>query len=141
MSNQRRRPLTEKESVQDNFWNQDVLREIHTRSPRMLQTFEKVKSVAPTKTTVLLLGDTGVGKGMVAKLIHQHSSRKDEEFVHEQIQMLDSFPERNFHGIFSKQVLGMVRSRNRGFCLVIIESHLNVDLLIPKIHSNNTISR
>ncbi len=82
MSNQRRRPLTEKESVQDNFWNQDVLREIHTRSPRMLQTFEKVKSVAPTKTTVLLLGDTGVGKGMVAKLIHQHSSRKDEAFVH-----------------------------------------------------------
>jgi len=48
----------------------------------MLQTFEKVKSVAPTKTTVLLLGDTGVGKGMVAKLIHQHSSRKGEAFVH-----------------------------------------------------------
>jgi len=82
VSNQRRRPLTETESVQDNFWNQDVLREVHTRSPRMLQTFEKVKSVASTKTTVLLLGDTGVGKGMVAKLIHQHSSRKDEAFVH-----------------------------------------------------------
>ena len=82
MSNQSRRPLTEKESVQDNFWNEDVLREVHTRSSKMLQTFEKVKSVAPTKTTVLLLGDTGVGKGMVAKLIHQHSSRKDEAFVH-----------------------------------------------------------
>ena len=82
MSNQRRRPLTETESVQDSFWNQDVLREVHTRSPRMLQTFEKVKSVASTKTTVLLLGDTGVGKGLVAKLIHQHSSRKDAAFVH-----------------------------------------------------------
>ena len=82
VSNQSRRPLTETESVQDNFWNQDVLREVHTRSPRMLQTFEKVKSVASTKTTVLLLGDTGVGKGLVAKLIHQHSSRKDAAFVH-----------------------------------------------------------
>ena len=82
MSNQSRRPLTESDSVQENFWNEDVLREVHTRSPRMLQTYEKVKSVAPTKTTVLLLGDTGVGKGMVAKLIHQHSSRKDEAFVH-----------------------------------------------------------
>ena len=82
MSNQSRRPLTETESVPDKFWNEDVLREVHTRSSRMLQTFEKVKSVAPTKTTVLLLGDTGVGKGMVAKLIHQHSSRKDEAFVH-----------------------------------------------------------
>ena len=82
MSNQSRRPLTETESVQDNFWNQDVLREVHTRSPRMLQTFEKVKSVASTKTTVLLLGDTGVGKGLVAKLIHQHRRRKDGAFVH-----------------------------------------------------------
>ena len=82
MSIQSRRPLTEIDSVQDDFWNQDVLKEVHTKSPRMLQTFEKVKSVAPTKTTVLLLGDTGVGKGMVAKLIHQHSSRKDEAFVH-----------------------------------------------------------
>jgi len=82
VSNQNRRPLTESDSVQDNFWNQDVLREVHTRSPRMLQTFEKVKSVASTKTTVLLLGDTGVGKGMVAKLIHKHSDRKDEAFVH-----------------------------------------------------------
>ena len=82
MSNQSRRPLTETDSVQENFWNEDVLREVHTRSSRMLQTYEKVKSVAPTKTTVLLLGDTGVGKGMVAKLIHKHSSRKDEAFVH-----------------------------------------------------------
>ena len=48
----------------------------------MRQTFEKVKSVAPTKTTVLLLGDTGVGKGTLAKLIHQHSSRKNEAFIH-----------------------------------------------------------
>ncbi|MBC8259364.1 MAG: sigma-54-dependent Fis family transcriptional regulator [SAR324 cluster bacterium] len=82
MANQSRRPLTESSSVQDEFWNQDVLKEVHTRSPQMLKTFEKVKSVAPTKTTVLLQGDTGVGKGMVAKLIHQHSSRKNEAFVH-----------------------------------------------------------
>ena len=66
----------------DDFWSPEVLKEVHTRSPKMLQTFEKVKSVAPTKTTVLLLGETGVGKGTVAKLIHQHSSRKDESFVH-----------------------------------------------------------
>ena len=39
-------------------------------------------AVAPTKTTVLLQGDTGVGKGNIAKLIHQHSSRKDGPFVH-----------------------------------------------------------
>ena len=79
---QNRIPLTGLTTEKDDFWSQEVLKEVHTRSPKMLQTFEKVKSVAPTKTTVLLLGDTGVGKGTVAKLIHQHSSRKDESFVH-----------------------------------------------------------
>ena len=79
---QNRLTRTELNSVEDDFWSPEVLKEIHTRSPKMLQTFEKVKSVAPTKTTVLLLGETGVGKGTVAKLIHQHSSRKDEAFVH-----------------------------------------------------------
>ncbi|HJL77695.1 MAG TPA: sigma 54-interacting transcriptional regulator, partial [Candidatus Marinimicrobia bacterium] len=74
----KRIPLTELNPEEDDFWSPEVLKEVHTRSLKMLQTFEKVKSVAPTKTTVLLLGDTGVGKGTVAKLIHQHSSRKDE---------------------------------------------------------------
>ena len=79
---QNRSTLTGLIPEEDDFWSPEVLKEVHTRSPKMLQTFEKVKSVAPTKTTVLLLGDTGVGKGTVAKLIHQHSSRKDESFVH-----------------------------------------------------------
>ncbi len=79
---QNRNPLTELNPEEDDFWSSEVVKEVHTRSPKMLQTFEKVKSVAPTQTTVLLLGDTGVGKGTVAKLIHQHSSRKDQSFVH-----------------------------------------------------------
>jgi len=68
--------------LEDGFWRADWLETIRTESPRMREVYEKVKSVAPTKTTVLLQGDTGVGKGSVAKLIHQHSSRKDGPFVH-----------------------------------------------------------
>ncbi len=68
--------------LEDGFWRADWLETIRTESPRMREVYEKVKSVAPTKTTVLLQGDTGVGKGNVAKLIHQHSSRKDGPFVH-----------------------------------------------------------
>ena len=82
MSIQNRRPLTEDSPANDDFWNPDALKVVNTRSLQMRQTFEKVKSVAPTKTTVLLLGDTGVGKGTLAKLIHQHSSRKNEAFIH-----------------------------------------------------------
>ncbi len=77
-----RRPLTELDPKVDGFWKPEALKKIKTKSSQMMKTFEKVKSVAPTKTTVLLLGETGVGKGTIAKLIHQHSSRNDQPFVH-----------------------------------------------------------
>ncbi len=52
-----------------------------TKSPAMARVFEKVRSVAPTKCTVLLLGETGSGKGVVARLIHARSNRKSAHFV------------------------------------------------------------
>ncbi len=66
----------------DLFWRPEALKVVRTHSPSMRQVFEKVKSVAPTKTTVLLQGDTGVGKSLIAKLIHQHSSRSDKPLLH-----------------------------------------------------------
>jgi DNA-binding NtrC family response regulator len=47
----------------------------------MKGVFNKVRSVAPTKSTVLLIGETGTGKGVIAKLIHQHSNRRDGPFI------------------------------------------------------------
>jgi DNA-binding NtrC family response regulator len=47
----------------------------------MQKVFDKIRSVAPTKSTVLLTGDTGTGKGVLASLIHQHSNRRDTKFV------------------------------------------------------------
>jgi DNA-binding NtrC family response regulator len=52
-----------------------------TKSAAMLKAFEKVRSVAPTRCTVLLLGETGSGKGVVARLIHACSNRKSAHFV------------------------------------------------------------
>ncbi len=40
------------------------------------EVWELVKQVAPTEATVLLLGESGTGKGVVAKIIHQLSQRK-----------------------------------------------------------------
>jgi DNA-binding NtrC family response regulator len=47
----------------------------------MKDVFAKIRSVSPTKSTVLLLGETGTGKSMMAKLIHQHSNRRDAQFI------------------------------------------------------------
>jgi len=47
----------------------------------MKEVFHKIRSVAPTRSTVLLMGETGTGKGVMARLIHQHSNRRDAQFI------------------------------------------------------------
>jgi two-component system response regulator AtoC len=51
------------------------------RSPAMQAVFEQIERVAQTNTTVLVRGETGTGKEMVARLIHSLSSRRDRPFV------------------------------------------------------------
>jgi DNA-binding NtrC family response regulator len=51
------------------------------RSPAMREIFQTVERVAPTRATVLIAGESGVGKDMIARAIHQHSPRKNHAFV------------------------------------------------------------
>ncbi|HSZ72874.1 MAG TPA: sigma-54 dependent transcriptional regulator [Cytophagaceae bacterium] len=51
------------------------------KSKAILQAVELAKKVAPTDTSVLLLGETGTGKEVVAQAIHQESQRKNKSFV------------------------------------------------------------
>ncbi len=51
------------------------------RSPGMQQIFATVMRVAPSRATVLLAGESGVGKDLIARAIHFHSPRKDRPFV------------------------------------------------------------
>jgi len=72
---------SELEHFRSNFWQKDSLELIQTKSPVMESIYKKVMAVAPTRTTVLLTGETGTGKGVMAKLIHAHSNRKENTFV------------------------------------------------------------
>jgi formate hydrogenlyase transcriptional activator len=50
-------------------------------SPALQKVLRKVGIVAESNATVLLLGETGTGKGLVARAVHEKSSRKDQRFV------------------------------------------------------------
>ena len=50
-------------------------------SPALRRVLELVQTVAPSDSTVLLLGETGTGKELVARAIHDHGRRKDRTFV------------------------------------------------------------
>ncbi len=50
-------------------------------SPAMHEVFATVGQVANSRATVLLLGETGTGKEMIAKAIHYNSPRKDKPFI------------------------------------------------------------
>lgn len=50
-------------------------------SKAMREVIQKAKLVAPSDTTVLILGESGVGKELVSRYIHEYSSRKDNPLV------------------------------------------------------------
>ncbi len=50
-------------------------------SPPMRALLEAVRRVAPTRANLLILGENGTGKGVIADLVHRQSSRADKPFV------------------------------------------------------------
>src|SRR5262245_24726782 len=55
--------------------------DILAKSPQMVEVFRPISKIADFKTTVLIHGESGVGKELVAKAIHARSSRKNAPFV------------------------------------------------------------
>ncbi|MBN2874837.1 MAG: sigma-54-dependent Fis family transcriptional regulator [Spirochaetales bacterium] len=70
--------------------NEELLEEIQTqkrtstiigKSPAIRRIFELVRRVAPTKASVLITGESGVGKELIADAIHNLSPRADKPFI------------------------------------------------------------
>jgi formate hydrogenlyase transcriptional activator len=80
------RALTERLEAENAYLREDALdpalsRDIVGQSGALRDVLVRVEQVAPTDATVLVLGETGVGKELVAKAIHEKSARRDNTFV------------------------------------------------------------
>ncbi len=67
--------------LRDRFWRSDSLSVLRSNSPLMKEVFAKVRAVAQTESTVLITGETGTGKGVIARLVHHHSKRSEKQFI------------------------------------------------------------
>jgi len=56
-------------------------REMVGDSPEWQRVMQQIETVAPTNATVLVLGETGTGKELIARAIHNRSSRREQTFV------------------------------------------------------------
>ncbi|MFH1139715.1 MAG: sigma 54-interacting transcriptional regulator [Pseudomonadota bacterium] len=75
------RTHSELEYLRNKFWKDEARVVVRTLSPLMQKVFDKIRAVAPTMTTALLTGETGTGKGVMARLLHRHSLRSDNQFI------------------------------------------------------------
>ncbi len=72
---------TEKLYLEDEIRLERNFEEIVGDSPALKRVLGQAKTVAPSDATVLILGDTGTGKELVARAVHRMSSRKDASFI------------------------------------------------------------
>lgn len=96
---------------------------IVTCNDKMFEIKTLIKMIAPTKATVLINGETGTGKGLIAKYIHKLSDRKNQPFIvvncgsfsHSIIESeLFGYEEGSFTGASKGGKVGLIESANNG---------------------------
>src|SRR5688572_12049587 len=77
-----RRLVAENRALRQNLQaHQNRFGEIIGRSSRMRQVFDLIIQAAPSRTTILINGESGTGKELVARALHQNSTRSDRAFI------------------------------------------------------------
>jgi transcriptional regulator with GAF, ATPase, and Fis domain len=71
----------EQSSLMEGFDTNQDFPEIIGKSPELQHTLRLISRVAPTNSTVLVFGETGTGKELVARAIHDNSTRKSKTMV------------------------------------------------------------
>lgn len=81
------RALEQRRLIQENkFYRQELLekyqfKNVIGRTPQMFQVYKTIAKVADTKSTVLLCGERGTGKELIARSLHYNSQRNNRPFI------------------------------------------------------------
>ncbi|MGE7767266.1 sigma-54 interaction domain-containing protein [Peribacillus sp. NPDC096540] len=65
----------------ENLLGKKSFKNFITNSNKMINVLELTEKVAPMDSSIFIHGETGVGKGVLARIIHDLSSRKDKQFI------------------------------------------------------------
>jgi DNA-binding NtrC family response regulator len=76
-----RRVETENRQLREELDKKFGLEKLIGNAPAMVEIFERIRQVAPTRATVLIEGESGTGKELVAQSLHMLSPRKGARFV------------------------------------------------------------
>jgi DNA-binding NtrC family response regulator len=68
----------QQKAINDDLYNYDFVR---SKSPLMRKVYDTIEKVAATDANVLILGENGVGKEIIAREIHRNSDRKNQPFI------------------------------------------------------------
>ena len=78
---EKRRLIEEVRELRQRVQEGHSLENIISKSPKMQKVFDLVKSLAETDSGVMITGETGTGKELVARAIHNLSRRKQKQFI------------------------------------------------------------
>ena len=71
----------------ENIYRRDEIRRVHNfdeilgNSPELVKLLDRVESAAPTDANILIIGETGSGKELIARAIHSRSARKNSPLI------------------------------------------------------------
>lgn len=101
------RILNENYALRQKLKDQFSIENLIGKSERMVKIFDIMKRVANTKTTILITGQSGTGKEVVARAIHNLSDRRDKKFV---VVNCGALPE----SLFESELFGHVKGAFTG---------------------------
>jgi DNA-binding NtrC family response regulator len=78
---EKRRLIEEVRDLRQRVQDEHKFENILSKSPKMLKVFDLIRSLAETDSGVMITGETGTGKELVACAIHNLSRRKSRQFV------------------------------------------------------------